>query len=269
MINTKPDLDVLIFEGRNTSYGAFLLRKLYPDNLLKSFVIGHLLFSLAILGPLLWDKYATDPPTKETEVELLDPKMIEPPPIDPKTPPPPPLPDAPPPPQVSTIRFVPPEVAPDEEILEEDPPKQEELKDVQAASETVLGDPEADPNELSMDNTGASDVIGGDPEPESDETFLMVDQMPQFPDGNVQEYFSKHLKYPQKAIQREISGKVHLSFVIMPDGSVANVEVLKGLGSGLDEEAVRVVQGMPKWIPGKQGGRPVKVKIIQPIKFNL
>lgn len=267
MQDQKADLDVLIFEGRNTSYGAFLIRKLYPNNLLKAFVSGHILFSLAVLCPFLWDRFSDYKPV-ETEVALVDPKMVEPPPIDPKTPPPPPLPSSPPPPQVSTVRFVPPEVAPDEEVLEEDPPKQEEMKDVQAATETVQGDPSADPNELSLDNTGTGEIIGSEPEPE-EEAFLVVDQMPQFPDGDVQEYFSRNLKYPSRALQRDISGKVHLSFIVMPDGSISDIQVLKGIGSGCDEEAVRVVSQMPKWIPGKQGGRAVKVKIIQPIKFSL
>jgi protein TonB len=269
MKNQSPDLDALIFEGRNTSYGAYLLRKIYPDNLLKSFLWAHLLFSVALLGPVIYEKLSPKSAPEEPEIALVDPKMIEPPPIDPKTPPPPPLPSAPPPPQVSTIRFVPPEVAPDEEILEEDPPKQEDLKSVQTAAETVEGDPTADPNELSLDNTGAGDVIGGPPAEDSDEPFLMVDQMPEFPEGDVQSYFAKHLKYPHKAIQMEVSGKVFVSFVVLQDGSLTNIEVMKGLGAGLDEEAVRVIKGMPKWIPGKQGGRPVKVKIIQPIRFSL
>lgn len=251
-------------------YGAFQLRKLYPDHVVRSIGFGLFFFAASILGPLAWEHFSAGTVEVEEEVTLVDPKMIEPPPIDPKTPPPPPLPAAPPPPQVSTIRFVPPEIAPDEEILEEDPPKQEELKEVQTAAETVQGDPTADPNELNLDNaSGNGELIGSPSESESDEPFLLVDQMPEFPEGDAQVYFAKHLRYTQKAIQREISGKVIVSFIIQKDGTVSDVEVLKGLGSGLDEEALRVVKGMPKWIPGKQGGHPVKVKIIQPIRFNL
>ena len=207
-----------------------------------------------------------DPPQ---EVVIVDPKMIEPPPIDPKTPPPPPLPASPPPPLVSTVRFVPPEVAPDEEIIEEDPPKQEELKEAVAAVETIVGDPTADPNELVMDeNTGAGEVIGA-PEADNDEPFLAVEEMPAFPDGDVQVFFAKNLKYTQKAISNEVSGKVFISFIVNKDGSISEISIMKGLGYGLDEEALRVVKKMPNWLPGKQGGRPVRVKIIQPIKFSL
>lgn len=263
------NFDELVFENRNKEYGAFLLRRLYSGHLVWAVILAVLGFSVFILGPLVWEMIKPASDTQEQQIVTVDPKMIEPPPIDPKTPPPPPLPAAPPPPKVTTVRFVPPEVVPDEEVIEKDPPKQEELKQAQAAAETVQGDPTADPNELRMDQvgTGSGEVIGAPPE--SDEPFLLVDQMPEFPEGDLQVYFAKNLKYPQRAIRAEISGKVHLSFVVMPDGSIADVQLLKGLGAGCDEEAVRVVTTMPKWRPGKQGGRPVKVRINIPINFRL
>ena len=93
--------------------------------------------------------------------------------------------------------------------------------------------------------------------------------MPAFPDGDVQLFFAKNLRYTQKAITKEISGKVYISFVVNKDGSISEVTLMKGLGFGLDEEAIRVVNKMPNWLPGKQGGRVVRVKIIQPIKFSF
>lgn len=264
----KSDLNELVFEGRNKAYGAYFLRILYPETVNKAQVFTLATFFLLVLGPLWVESWWPGTNETEHEVELVDPKMIEPPPIDPKTPPPPPLPAAPPPPKITTIRFVPPEVAPDEEIIEKDPPKQEELKTAVSASETVQGDPNADPNEISLDQSGEGNIIGAPPE-EEEEAFLVVDQMPQFPDGDIQVYFSKHLKYPAKALKNEISGKVHISFVVLPDGSIAEATILKGLGYGLDEEAIRVVNNMPKWLPGRQGGRAVKVKINLPIKFNF
>ena len=172
----------------------------------------------------------------------------------------------PPPPKVSTVRFVPPEVAPDEEIIEEDPPKQEELKEVVAGTETVQGDPEADPNELSMDQSGSGEVIGGnEPEPE----FSFVEQDPQPPGGDLQAYFAKNIKYPQKAINQDVEGKVFVTFVITSAGDVDDVKLLKGIGYGCDEEALRVVKSMPKWTPGKNGGREVKVRMNIPIVFKL
>jgi protein TonB len=264
-----PDLEDIIFEGRNKAYGAFLLRRIYSDHVLKACLTAILSFSFFIFGPIIFENLQSGNEELVEEVTIVDPKMIEPPPIDPKTPPPPPLPAAPPPPMVSTVRFVPPEVAPDEEILEEDPPKQEELKEAVAAVETVVGDPSADPNELVMDeNTGAGEVIGA-PEEENDEAFLAVEEMPAFPDGDVQVFFAKNLRYTQKALNNDVSGKVFISFIVNKDGSISEISIMKGLGYGLDEEALRVVKMMPKWLPGKQGGRAVRVKIIQPIKFSL
>jgi protein TonB len=269
-INYKnASLNDLIFEGRNKQYGAYYLRKIYDEYVLRSVGIAIFGFALAIGGPVIWEKIKPEEEIVEQEIVTVDPKMIEPPPIDPKTPPPPPLPTATPPPQVSTVRFVPPEVAPDEEVIEEDPPKQEDLKQVVAGTETVVGDPNADPNELSMDNvgTGTGDVIGAPPEPEPEFTF--VEQDPQPPGGDLQAYFGKNIKYPQKAISQDIEGKVFVTFVVTSSGEVDDVKLLKGIGYGCDEEAIRVVKSMPRWTPGKNGGREVKVRMNIPIVFKL
>lgn len=259
-------LNDLVFEGRNKLYGAYYLRKIYDDYVLRAMAYAILGFGLAVGGPVIWEKIKPEEEVVVEEIVTVDPKMIEPPPIDPKTPPPPPLPAAPPPPKVSTIRFVPPEVVPDEEVTE-DPPKQEELKTVQAGTETVQGDPTADPNELSMDQTGTGDVIGAPPEPEPEFTF--VEQEPVPPGGDIMAYFQKHLKYPQKAINADIEGKVFVSFLVLSNGDVDDVKLLKGIGYGCDEEAIRVVKTMPKWTPGKNGGREVKVRLSIPILFKL
>jgi protein TonB len=262
----NASLNDLVFEGRNKQYGAYYLRKIYDDYVLRAVAYAILGFALVVGGPVIWEKIKPEPEVVEEKIVLVDPKMIEPPPIDPKTPPPPPLPAAPPPPKVSTIRFVPPEVVPDEEVTE-DPPKQEELKTVQAGSETVQGDPTADPNELSLDQTGTGDVIGAPPEPEPEFTF--VEQEPQPPGGDLQSYFAKNIKYPQKAINADVEGKVFVTFVVTSSGEVDDVKLLKGVGYGCDEEALRVVKAMPKWTPGKNGGREVKVRMNIPIVFKL
>jgi protein TonB len=261
-------LDDIVFEGRNKAYGAYLLRKIYESNLLKGFITTLLMFILFLVGPIVYEKLKPEPVIVEQEVKLVDPKMIEPPPIDPKIPPPPPLPSAPPPPKISTVKFVPPEVAPDEEVIDEEPPKQEELKNAVAGTETVQGDPDADPNLLSFDQvgTGTGEVIGA---PEPEEEFTIVEQMPTFGDGNYMTYLQKNIKYPPKAAQAEIQGTVYVSFVVNSDGRVSDAKLLKGIGFGCDEEALRVISNMPPWNPGKQGGRPVKVRMSVPVKFKL
>lgn len=262
----NASLNDLVFEGRNKAFGAYYLRKIYDDYVLRAVLYAILGFALAIGGPVIWEKIKPEPDVVEEEIVTVDPKMIEPPPIDPKTPPPPPLPAAPPPPKVSTVRFIPPEVVPDEEVTE-DPPKQEELKQAQAGTETVQGDPTADPNELSIDQTGTGEVIGAPPEPE--EEFTFVEQDPQPPGGDLQSYFAKNIKYPQKAINAEHEGKVFVTFVVTSSGQVDDVKLLKGIGYGCDEEALRVVKAMPAWSPGKNGGRAVKVRMNIPIVFKL
>jgi protein TonB len=101
--------------------------------------------------------------------------------------------------------------------------------------------------------------------------FMVVETMPEFPGGDdsLHNYVMKNLEYPASAVQSSVQGRVFVTFVIEEDGSVTNVRILRGIGGGCDEEAVRVVSMMPKWIPGKQRGQPVRVQFNLPIKFTL
>ena len=103
------------------------------------------------------------------------------------------------------------------------------------------------------------------------EVFTIVEQMPSFPGGDAKmyEYLGKNIKYPQIARETGIQGRVFVNFVVEPDGSVSNVKVLRGIGGGCDEEAMRVVKGMPKWSPGKQRGKTVRVSYTLPVVFKL
>ena len=105
----------------------------------------------------------------------------------------------------------------------------------------------------------------------NDSIYQIVDEMPQFPGGEkaMMEYVAKNVKYPQEAKDKEIQGRVFVSFVIEKDGSVNEVKVERGIGGGCDEEAVRVVKAMPKWKPGKQDGKPVRVSYMMPFFFKL
>jgi len=82
-------------------------------------------------------------------------------------------------------------------------------------------------------------------------------------------YISKNLKYPQAAVRGNIEGKVFVQFVINTDGSLTDIVVIKGIGFGCDEEAVRIIKNAPKWTPGKQRGKPVRVRMSMPIAFKL
>ena len=106
---------------------------------------------------------------------------------------------------------------------------------------------------------------------EEEEVFKSVEEQPEFPGGTAKllEYVQKNLKYPMMARESDIQGRVFVGFIVEKDGSITNVQVLRGIGGGCDEEAVRVVQSLPKFKPGKQRGNPVRVQYTLPIVFRL
>jgi TonB family protein len=106
---------------------------------------------------------------------------------------------------------------------------------------------------------------------ENKEVFTVVEQMPEFIGGDEArvKFLSKNIKYPQKAKESGIQGTVYISFIVEENGSVSEVTVLRGIGGGCDEEAMRVVKMMPKWKSGKQSGKNVRVQFNMPIKFQL
>ena len=103
------------------------------------------------------------------------------------------------------------------------------------------------------------------------QVFDVVEQMPEYPGGMqaLFEYLSQNLKYPEDAKQQKVEGRVIAIFVVETDGSISNVEVVKPAFPSLDAEAVRVLSGMPKWAPGMQSGKVVRVKYTVPINFSL
>ena len=110
-----------------------------------------------------------------------------------------------------------------------------------------------------------------DMKPDKNGVYQIVEEMPEFPGGvdALMQFLSKNIKYPEKAKDENISGRVFLGFVVEKDGSIGEVKVLRGIGGGCDEEAVRVVKAMPKWKPGKMEGQPVRVSYQIPINFKL
>jgi protein TonB len=115
------------------------------------------------------------------------------------------------------------------------------------------------------DNSGVIDEI------KVEEVFISVDQMPVFGTGmdDLFAYMSKEIKYPSIARENGIAGTVVIQFVINRNGNVTQVQLVKGIGGGCDQEALRVIKGMPAWSPGKQQGRAVSVRYTLPVKFKL
>ena len=108
-------------------------------------------------------------------------------------------------------------------------------------------------------------------EDDDDEVFMVVENMPVFPGGDLglMKYIQKNVKYPPIAKEYNITGKVYISFVVDKSGSVTNVKVVRGVDKNLDAEAVRVIKSLPKYKPGKQRGKAVKVRVYAPINFTL
>lgn len=107
--------------------------------------------------------------------------------------------------------------------------------------------------------------------PQEDEIFMVVEDMPEPPGGiaELMKFLGKNIKYPTIAQENGIQGRVVVEFVVNRDGSIVDPKVVRGVDPSLDKEAVRVIMSMPKWKPGKQGGKTVRVKYTVPVTFRL
>jgi TonB family protein len=108
-------------------------------------------------------------------------------------------------------------------------------------------------------------------ESDEPEVYMIVDEMPEFPGGDkgFHQFIADNVKYPAEAKEKGIRGIVYVNFIVEPDGSVSDIKVLRGIGGGCDEEAVRVVESMPKFKPGIQNGEAVRVSYTVPVIFRL
>ena len=109
-------------------------------------------------------------------------------------------------------------------------------------------------------------------EPEEQTIFEVVEQMPEFPNGGMaglMQYLSKNIKYPTIAQENGTQGRVTVQFVVNRDGSIVDAKVLRGVDPYLDKEEIRVISSMPKWKPGMQRGKAVRVKYTVPVMFRL
>ncbi len=123
---------------------------------------------------------------------------------------------------------------------------------------------------LSAQSAVAQDLLLREPK-QTGEIYTVVEKQPTFPGGPsaLQDYIRRNQIYPEAAKKANISGRVFVAFIVNTDGSIQNVDLLKGIGMGCDEEAIRLVKRMPKWIPGKLDSKIVRVKYNLPIAFDL
>jgi periplasmic protein TonB len=272
----RGDMLDIIFATRNKSYGAYQLRRSYPQYLMRALGFGLLLVAFFMVLPYILNAVSGALAAREKPVDA-EIEMTAPPDIDKNEPPPPPPPPppTPPPPVKATVAFVPPIIKPDEEVPEEQPKiANDELDTIktQIAKNTQDGEENADPGEMEAGNGLQQAVVSKAEEPEKTYEQFDVSKLPSFPGGEaeLQKYLSQNIKYPAIAKENNIQGTVALSFVVEKDGSLSNIKILKDPGGGCGKEAVRVLESMPRWTPGEAaGGNKVKVKFTLPVRFRL
>lgn len=266
------DMLDIIYDNRNKAYGAYQLRREYPEALVRAFFLGLLLIALALILPAILKAVNPVLPDERNDVvaRISDEPVID---LD-KPVPPPPVPPTPPPPTRSMDKFVPPIVKVDDEVTNEHTPAIDDLTDTDKdiGTSDQQGTDEAPP---AIDET--PDDLGGvieQPVVKTDITYEITDiqKPPSYPGGDKElfKYLAANIKYPALARENNLQGRVTLTFVVNKDGRISDVTILKDpIGGGCGKEALRVVSEMPRWIPGEANGNPVKVRYTIPVLFRL
>ena len=265
----------LLFENRNKEYGAYVLRHQTSTCNIMSIIAVLILFAIVMavmVAKNAYDDYKASHIRHEDVVILTN------------------LPNQKPEPKVERAEPVRQEKI--EEVVEN------VRKSIKFTAPVIKKDDEVDPkdemrtqDEIMKSKVSISvfDVLNGSedgevlkakqmlvtepvkPKEEENTVFEYVEQMPSFPGGEaaLMQYLSKNIKYPPFAEENNIQGRVICTFVVERDGSVTDIHIAKGVDPSLDKEAIRVVSGMPKWIPGRQNGQSVRVKYTLPVTFRL
>lgn len=248
-------LDELVFADRNKEYGAYELRKAYKKFVNRSVLVGIVILLLIVLIPFfIWTQTSTANTEQTVNAEMMDMAMDK----KEEAPPPPP----PPPEQVmeEKAKFTAPIVVLDTtettDINQDDLVQKTTNVPVDVATEEIVED------------DGSNEVIE---EVIETPVFTVVEEMPSFPGGDEAriKFLQENIKYPQMAKESGIQGTVYVTFTTDEKGRVTDVQLMRGIGGGCDEEAIRVVKMMPPWNPGKQNGKPVRVRFTMQIKFTL
>lgn len=249
-------LEEMVFKNRNKAYGSYYLRKKYRKYLTISMIAGIIIFGVAVAYPLINAYMNKSKLIKEKEkvvgVTMEDLKQEEAPP----PPPPPPPPEA----LVEKVKFTAP-------VVVEDTTIETGLMVMDDLNKVTSTEVPSEEVEVEIKDEGPKVIET----PVQAEIFTVVEEQPGYPGGEEARisFLQQNIKYPEEAKELGIQGRVFVTFVVEVDGSITDVRVLRGIGGGCDEEAVRVVRAMPKWVPGKQRGVPVRVQFNLPIKFTL
>jgi protein TonB len=258
----------LVFINRNKEYGAYALRASTTRRHLIAYVAIIVFVAFVMIFPTLVDFLTPAGSERMTTVAEFQDLIMELPEVKEENkvvaqnvPPPPAL--------KTTIKFTAPVIKSDEEVPPDEEMKtQDELN--RATSAISVADVVGNDDEAGTDIADIEDhmyVVEADP----DIVFTVVEQQPEFPGGQaaMNKWLKDNLRYPTVAAEMGVSGKVYVQFVVGRDGTVRDIEILRGVDPSLDKEAQRVVGKMPKWIPGKQRGNPVSAKFTMPVSFVL
>jgi protein TonB len=251
----------VIFKSRNKEYGAYELRNTNARTTNMALLFGSLVFVFLISLNTIINAIEGFIPKAPPVVKLTDVKLLPPPPVDNTKKPPPPPPE-PPKPKVAQVKFPPPIVKPDNEVKEQ-PPTVKELQVADPGQAKHDANPDGDIN--TGDAVGDNDKKVAEADP--NQVFNAVEQEPRF-DG-FGAYLNKNIRYPAVDKENGTQGKVFLQFIVEVDGSITAIQVLRTPDQSLADEAVRVLKACPKWKPGIQNGKPVRVRYTIPISFTL
>lgn len=249
-----PAFDDIIFRDRNKEYGAYDLRRRYGSTMSISIVAGLLFSGSVVLVPFFTSDHTGNLPGERIIITAVtDPDLA-----NLQAPPELPKPPAPPVEMMKKLQFVPPVVVPDEQAITNSLMTVDVL-----ATEIVDGVATEILPEISMD---PDPII-----PSVEKPFIIVKEMPSFPGGEsaLLQYIIDHVKYPEDALMNRIQGTVILRFVVSSTGDIKDVELIRSVDPLLDNEAIRVISGMPRWKPGKQDGHAVPVYFNIPVVFRI
>jgi protein TonB len=249
-----PGFDDIVFENRNKEYGAYSMRKKYNRTLLIGFIIGIIALAAAIITPYFRaTALQIKSKAKEREVIAVMENLDQPDELQIETPPPPPPTET-----QQQIKYVAPEVVdsikPEEEM---------QLMTMDESVETVV-----DEEVVEVVEVVEEEVEEYKPPAE---VFVIVEEMPSFPGGNeaLFKFIYDNIEYPRDALENAIEGNVVVRFCVTYQGKIEQSEVIRGIHPSLDAEALRLINMLPAWNPGKQAGNPVNVWYTLRVQFQL
>lgn len=268
----------LVFKNRNQNYGAYVMRKESDRITAKALFIAGSIFVGLFVSPYIFAKQElkdiSSLSDKDKVVEFKDiqpiapakPKVEEPIKQDVAKPEPAPKVEVQSKKFVSNIKVV-------EDPVIEEAPKLSELQNAAISNVTQSGTEATGnmPAAIGEGGNGTAPVGDGKGSDETIHNANTIENFPEFPGGMdaFGKFIQKNLRYPYMAQENNIQGKVFLSFVVEKDGSITDVKVTRGVGYGCDEEAMRVIKKSPRWKPGFQNDRPVRVRYQMPINYVM